>query len=375
MHNVIYFDNNSTTKPDDRVVESMMPYFTERYGNASSSSHIFGWEAEAAVEKARGQVAGLIGAEPAEIVFTSCATESINTAIKGIYHAYRSKGNHIITVATEHKAVLDTCHYLEKNEGAEITLLNVDGEGLIDLDELRNSIRPSTILICIMAANNETGVIQPLESISEIAKRNELLFFSDGTQYAGKMQCNVKEMGISAMSLSAHKFHGPKGVGVLYVSRKDPRVNILPLFHGGGQEKGRRAGTHNVPLIVGMGKAAEIAQNEMWENNSHLSKLRAHFEHHLLDMEGVRINGGTKDRLYNTSNIRFPDTYKGIPDLMKRFAFSSGSACVSGTGEPSHVLRAMGMKDDEIRMSYRFSFSKFNSLKDIEAILAAVFNS
>lgn len=364
---VIYFDNNATTKVDERVLEAMLPYFSEHYGNASSKLHAAGWVAEAAVEKARQQVADLIGAESSEIIFTSGATEAINTALKGIFSAYRNKGNHIITAATEHKAVLDTCEYL-KQEGAEITYLNVDREGLIDLDELKSAIQPTTILISVMAANNETGVIQPLEEISAIAKQKKILFFSDTTQFAGKVQMNVNDLGIDALSLSAHKFYGPKGIGALYLRRKNPRVNLVSLLHGGAQENNHRAGTLNVPLIVGVGKACEIAKHEMWDNNTEVSKLRAYFEHQLLDIEGLRINGSTRFRLYNTSNITFPSTINLKP-LLTKYAFSSGSACSSGTTEPSHVLKAMGITEHEIKNTFRFSFGRFNNENEVKAIL------
>jgi cysteine desulfurase len=367
MSDLIYFDNNATTKVDDRILETMLPYFSQHYGNASSKLHEFGWIADAAVEKAREQVAELIGAEPNEIVFTSGATEAVNTALKGIYKAYKTKGNHIITVSTEHKAVLDTCEYL-KEEGAEITYLSVDKEGLIDLDELKAAIKPTTILISVMAANNETGVIQPLEQISDIAKANKIIFFSDATQFAGKMQLDVDDFGIDCMCLSAHKFYGPKGIGALYIRRKNPRVNLVSLIHGGSQENNHRAGTLNVPLIVGLGKACEIAQSEMWDNNANVSKFRAYFEHQVLDIDGLRINGSTKYRLYNTSNVTFPSSLN-IKPLLKKFAFSSGSACTTGSNEPSHVLIAMGLAEPEIRNSYRFSFGKYNSVDEIKAIV------
>lgn len=369
---MIYFDNNATTKVDPRVLEAMLPYFSEYYGNASSKLHEAGWIAEVAVEKARQQVAELIGAEPNEIVFTSGATEAVNTALKGIFKAYKTKGNHIITVSTEHKAVLDTCEYL-KGEGADITYLHVDREGLIDPDELKAAIKPTTVLISVMAANNETGVIQLLEEIAVIAKEKKIIFFSDATQYVGKAHLNVNETGIDALSLSAHKFYGPKGIGALYLRRKDPRVNIIPLMHGGAQENHKRAGTLNVPLIVGLGKACEIAKQEMWDNNTEVSKLRAYFEHQLLDIAGLRINGSTRYRLYNTSNITFPSTLN-IQALLKKYAFSSGSACTTGTNEPSHVLKAMGIADNEIKNSFRFSFSRNNTLEEVKMTLTDLFS-
>lgn len=373
MSGLIYFDNNATTKVDSRVLEAMLPYFSEHYGNASSKLHEFGWVADAAVEKARKQVADLICAEPSEIIFTSGATEAINTALKGVFKAYKTKGNHIITVSTEHKAVLDTCEYL-KEEGAEITYLNVDREGLIDLDELRSAIKQNTILICVMAANNETGVVQPMEEISTISREHKIIFFSDATQYAGKSQLNVNEFGIDCLSLSAHKFYGPKGVGALYLRRKDPRVNIIPLLHGGAQENNKRAGTLNVPLIVGLGKACEIAKSEIWDVNTDVSKLRAYFEHQLLEMDGLRINGSTKHRLYNTSNITFP-LKLNIQPLLKKYAFSSGAACATGTTEPSHVLKAMGISDADIKNSFRFSFGKNNTLDEVKLLISDLFRS
>ncbi|HWY13212.1 MAG TPA: cysteine desulfurase family protein [Bacteroidia bacterium] len=372
MSQLIYFDNNATTKVDDRILEAMLPYFSQNYGNASSKLHEFGWIADAAVEKAREQVANLIGAEPNEIIFTSGATEGVNTALKGIFRAYKTKGNHIITVSTEHKSVVDTCEYL-KEEGAEITYLNVNKEGLIDMDELRFAIKPTTILISVMAANNETGVIQPMEEISAIAKENKIIFFADATQFAGKTRMDVNDPGIDCICLSAHKFFGPKGIGALYIRRKNPRVNVVSLLHGGAQENYHRAGTLNVPLIVGLGKACEIAQAEMWDNNTEVSKLRAYFEHQILDIDGLRINGSTKFRLYNTSNITFPASFDVKP-LFKQFAFSSGSACSSGTAEPSHVLKAMGLADIEIKNSYRFSFGKHNTLDEIRLLTKCLLN-
>lgn len=364
---MIYFDNNATTKVDAKVLEEMIPYFSQHYGNASSKLHEAGWIADAAVEKARAQVAELIGAEPSEIVFTSGATESVNAILKGIYKAYKTKGNHIITASTEHKAVLDTCEYL-KEEGAEITYLKVDREGLIDLDDLRSAIKATTILICIMTANNETGVIQPIETIGEIAKGSNVVFFSDATQYIGKSIFNVNDLGIDCACLSAHKFFGPKGVGAMYLRRKSPRVSMIPLIHGGPQEKNRRAGTLNVPLIVGLGKACEIAKQNMWDNNTEVSKLRAYFEHQLLEINGLRINGSTRFRLYNTSNITFPSALN-IKPLLAKYAFSSGSACTSGINEPSHVLKGMGISDEDIKNSYRFSFSKNNTIEEVKLLV------
>jgi cysteine desulfurase len=365
--NTIYFDNNATTRVDDAVVEAMLPYFTESYGNASSKLHAFGWQAEAAVEKAKTGIANYINCEPGELIFTSGATESCNLAIKGIFEAYKTKGDHIITVKTEHKAVLDVCVHLEK-QGARITYLNVDREGLIDLDEFQNSITQKTILVCVMAANNETGVLQDIDCIGQICNERKIIFFSDATQYIGKMRCDVKEQHIHCMAFSAHKFHGPKGIGALYISRKDPRVNVLAQMHGGAHQNNLRSGTLNVAGIVGMAKACEIAQRDHWEISAHVSKIKNHFEHQLLDVEGLRINGSTRNRLYNTSNITFP-VQLDLKSILTEFAFSAGSACTSFEANPSHVLKAMNLSDEETKNSYRFSFSKFNSLSEVESIL------
>ena len=370
-NNLIYFDNNSTTRVDEEVIESMLPYFRTHYGNASGKSHAFGWTAEAAVETSRIKIASLLNCEPSEIYFTSGATESINLALKGIYQAYKKKGNHIITCKTEHKAVLDCCRYLEE-QGALVTYLDVDAEGMIDLDGLKNSINENTILVSLMAANNETGVFHPIEKIAEICRERNILFFSDATQYAGKERCDISELNVHALALSGHKFHGPKGVGLLFLKRKDPRVNILPQIHGGGQQNGKRAGTLNVPLIVGLAKALEIASSQYWENSTHISKIKNHFEHQLLEIQGLRINGSTRSRLHTTSNICFPE-HLAIHNLLKKFAFSQGSSCTSELLEPSHVLKAMGMEEKDIKNSFRFSFSKYNSIQEADEFLKAVF--
>lgn len=367
---IIYFDNNATTKVDNEVVKAMLPYFAENYGNASSKLHQFGWLANAAVEEAQQKIAKLINCETEEIIFTSGATESVNLAIKGIFEAYKTKGNHIITCKTEHKAVLDTCLYLQK-QGAEITFLNVDKEGLIDLDELKSAIKPTTILVSIMAANNETGVIQPTEKIAEICNTQNLIFFSDATQFVGKERCDVSELGIHCMAYSAHKFHGPKGIGALFIKRKNPRVNLIEQIHGGGHQNNKRSGTLNVPLIVGFGKAAELSLLNYWENSTHISKLKNYFEHQLLDIENLTINGSTRYRLYNTSNITFPKNLK-ITSLVTEFAFASGSACSSSNTESSHVLKAMGIDEEEIKNSFRFSFSKYNTLEEIKLIVEKI---
>ncbi len=370
INNLIYFDNNATTKVDKEVIETIIPFFDQNYGNAASKLHAFGWVAQASVETATKQIAHLINCEESELIFTSGATESINLALKGIFEAYKSKGNHIITCKTEHKAVLDTCLYLE-GQGAEITYLDVDKEGLIDPEELKDAIKPTTILVSIMAANNETGVIQPIEKIAEICNDKDVLFFCDATQFVGKERCDVAELGIHCMAFSAHKMYGPKGIGALYVRRKNPRVNLIEQINGGGHQNGKRSGTLNVPLIAGFGKAAELFEQNFWDIGSHVSKLKNYFEHQLLDIEGLRINGSTKHRLYNTSNLTFPQTKK-ITSLLNKFAFSSGSACASANPEPSHVLTAMGLSEEEIKNSFRFSFGKNNTLDEVKLLVEEI---
>ena len=370
INNLIYFDNNATTKVDKEVIETIIPFFDQNYGNAASKLHAFGWVAQASVETATKQIAHLINCEESEIIFTSGATESINLALKGIFEAYKSKGNHIITCKTEHKAVLDTCLYLE-GQGAEITYLDVDKEGLIDPEELKDAIKPTTILVSIMAANNETGVIQPIEKIAEICNDKDVLFFCDATQFVGKERCDVAELGIHCMAFSAHKMYGPKGIGALYVRRKNPRVNLIEQINGGGHQNGKRSGTLNVPLIAGFGKAAELFEQNFWDIGSHVSKIKNYFEHQLLDIEGLRINGSTKHRLYNTSNLTFPQTKK-ITSLLNKFAFSSGSACASANPEPSHVLTAMGLSEEEIKNSFRFSFGKNNTLDEVKLLVEEI---
>ena len=370
INNLIYFDNNATTKVEKEVIETIIPFFDQNYGNAASKLHAFGWVAQASVETATKQIAHLINCEESEIIFTSGATESINLALKGIFEAYKSKGNHIITCKTEHKAVLDTCLYLE-GQGAEITYLDVDKEGLIDPEELKDAIKPTTILVSIMAANNETGVIQPIEKIAEICNDKDVLFFCDATQFVGKERCDIAELGIHCMAFSAHKMYGPKGIGALYVRRKNPRVNLIEQINGGGHQNGKRSGTLNVPLIAGFGKAAELFEQNFWDIGSHVSKLKNYFEHQLLDIEGLRINGTTKHRLYNTSNLTFPQTKK-ITSLLNKFAFSSGSACASSNPEPSHVLTAMGLSEEEIKNSFRFSFGKNNTLDEVKLLVEEI---
>ena len=367
---MIYLDYNSTTPVDERVLAEMLPFFTEHFGNASSNTHTLGWYAQGAIEKARQQVANFIGAESSEIIFTSGATEAINMALKGVFEAYQSKGNHIITCKTEHKAVLDTCAYLEE-KGAIVTYLNVDREGRIDLDELKESFTDKTILVAIMAANNETGVLQDLEKIAEITHQHESIFFSDTTQLAGKLPIDVNEMGLDLCCISAHKLYGPKGVGALYVRRKDPRVSLIPLFHGGGHENHKRSGTLNVAGIVGLGKACEIAKSDFWDDNMNISKMRGHLEHQLLEISELRINGSTRYRLYNTSNLYFPKLKDGssvFSHIKNQYAVSLGSACTSANAEPSHVLMAMGLEKEESENCIRFSFGKKSQKEEVEKL-------
>jgi len=367
LHLPIYLDNNATTPMDPRVWEVITPFFTTHFGNAASRSHSFGWEAGAAVEQAREQVARLIYCEANEIIFTSGATEADNLALKGVFESYSSKGNHIITVKTEHKAVLDTCVHLEKY-GAEITLLNVNKEGLIDLNELEKSIRPETILIAVMYANNETGVIQPIKEISAIAKKHSILFFSDATQAVGKIPVNVIEDGIDIMAFSAHKIYGPKGTGALYVRRKNPRVRIAAQTDGGGHEKGMRSGTLNVPGIAGMGKACELCLAEMQKEGERLTVLRNRLEAGLLKIKDASVNGNLQHRLPNTSNMSFQNTNSAhiLGAVSKNIAISSGSACMSATLQPSFVLKAMGLNDEGALSSLRFGLGRFTTEEEID---------
>jgi cysteine desulfurase len=362
----IYLDHNATTPCDPRVVEAMLPYFTEKFGNAASRTHSFGWVGEEAVEVAREQVAALIGAEPKEIVFTSGATEADNLAIKGVFEAYSSKGNHIITTATEHKAVLDTCHHIEKM-GGEVTYLPVGQDGLINTTELEAAIKPTTLLIAVMAANNETGVIQPLGEISRIARNRGGLFFTDAAQAAGKIPIDVNRDGIDLMALSAHKLYGPKGVGALYVRRKAPRVKVSAQIDGGGHERGMRSGTLNVPGIVGFGKACELCRQEMETDNGRIAPLRDKLENALLQLEQTYVNGSREHRLPQTTNISFGyvDAEGLITAINKNIALSSGSACTSASLEPSYVLKALGVDDALAHGSLRFGLGRFTTEEQI----------
>lgn len=350
----------------------MYPYFTEKFGNAASRTHAFGWIAEDAVATARKQVADLINCMEQELVFTSGSTEAINLAIKGVWENYQVKGNHIITVATEHKAVLDTCKALER-KGARITYLPVDRDGLIDLDDLRKALTPQTILVSIMYANNETGVIQPISRIAEMVHANNSIFMCDATQAVGKINMDVMNEHIDLLCLSAHKFYGPKGIGALYVRRKDPRVSLFPLIDGGGHERGLRSGTLNVTGIVGLGKACEIAKQEMWEDAARISRLRTKLEQQLCDLEDVHMNGSTKHRLFNTTNIAFLKIRsETLINRIPTIAVAMGSACTSAVAQPSHVLKAMGLSDSASYSSIRFSLGKYTTLEEVDQVIESI---
>jgi cysteine desulfurase len=372
----IYLDHNATTPCDPRVVEAMIPYFTNNFGNAASRNHSFGWAAEEAVDYAREQVAKLIGADPKEIIFTSGATEGDNLAIKGVFEMYASKGNHIITCNIEHKAVLDTCKHIEK-EGGEVTYLKVKDNGLIDLAELEAAIKPNTILIAIMYANNEIGTIMPMKEISAIARKHGVLVFSDATQAVGKIPVDVNKDGIDLLAFTAHKMYGPKGVGALYVRRKNPRVKVTAQIDGGGHERGMRSGTLNVPGIVGLGKACEICMNEMEEETIRVSKLRDKLQTELLKVEESYLNGDKEHKLPHVTNISFK--YVEGEGLMmgfnKNIALSSGSACTSASLEPSYVLKALGLGDDLAHSSLRFGLGRFTTEEQIDFTIEQVTNT
>lgn len=369
----VYLDNNATTPMDPRVLEAMLPYFVEKFGNAASRNHSFGWVAEEAVDYAREQVAKLINADPKEIIFTSGATESDNLAVKGVFEMYASKGNHIITCVTEHKAVLDACKHIE-HLGGNVTYLPVAGDGLIDLTELEKAITDKTILIAIMYGNNEIGVIQPVKEISAIARKHGVLFFTDATQAVGKIPVDVQADGIDLMAFSGHKMYGPKGVGVLYVRRKNPRVKVTAQMDGGGHERGMRSGTLNVPGIVGLGKACEICMDEMEAEAQRLSVLRDKLETALLQLEESYVNGNREHRLPHVANISFK--YVEGEGLMmgfnKNIALSSGSACTSASLEPSYVLKALGLGDDLAHSSLRFGLGRFTTEAQIDYTIQAI---
>jgi cysteine desulfurase len=372
----IYLDCHSTTPIDERVLEAMMPYFTRYFGNSSSATHIYGWESEAAVKKARETIADAINCPPEAIIFTSGATEANNLAIKGIAEAYLNKGQHIITVETEHQAVLEPCHYLE-TLGFEITFLPVQKNGLIDLDQLEKAIRPETILLSVMAANNEIGVIQPLAKIGQICHAHQVLFHSDAAQAIGKIPLDVQTMNLDVMSVTAHKVYGPKGIGALYVRGRNPRVRLAAQLHGGGQEKGVRAGTLYTPQIVGFAKAVELASEEIESEGQRQSQLRDHLWHQLSKLDGIHLNGHPTQRLPGNLNISVEkvDGSALLLGLQSTVAISSGSACSSMGTTPSHVLLALGHEDSLAYASLRFGLGRFTTTQDIKQVSESTMNT
>ena len=368
----IYLDNNATTPVDPRVLEAMIPFFTHNFGNAASRNHSFGWKAEEAVDYAREQIARLIGSTSKEIILTSGATESDNLAVKGVYEMYASKGNHIITATTEHKAVLDACKKAERM-GAEVTYLSPASDGRIALEDIEKAITDKTILISIMYGNNEVGVIQDIKGISALAKKHGVLFHTDATQAVGKVPVDVIADGIDLMSFSAHKMYGPKGVGALYVRRKNPRVKVTSQMDGGGHERGMRSGTLNVPGIVGFGAACEICMNEMEEEAKRLSAMRDRLEAELTQIEEAYVNGSVEHRLPHVSNISFKFVEgEGLMMGVKDIAVSSGSACTSASLEPSYVLKSLGLDDELAHSSLRFGLGRFTTDEEIDYAIGHV---
>ena len=368
----VYLDNNATTKVDPRVLDAMIPFFTEDFGNAASRNHPFGWKAEEAVDYAREQIAALIGASEKEIIFTSGATESNNLALKGVFEMYAEKGKHIITAVTEHKAILDTCKHLEK-QGAEITYLHPAENGLLTVAQVEEAIRPDTILVTIMFGNNEIGVLQPIREIAGVCKKHGVLFHSDATQAVGKIPVDVLADNIDLMSFTAHKMYGPKGIGALYVRRKNPRVKVTAQMDGGGHERGMRSGTLNVPGIVGFGKAAELARLEMQSDTERIIKMRDRLENSLLTLEESYVNGSKEHRLPHTTNISFKYVEgEGLMMAIKDIAVSSGSACTSASLEPSYVLKSLGLDDELAHSSLRFGLSRYTTDEEIDFTIKCV---
>lgn len=370
----VYLDYSATTPCDESVVQEMLPYFTQYFGNTASRVHSFSWQAEAAAEQARERVAGLLQVQAREIVFTSGATEACNLALRGIFEMYAVKGNHIITTKTEHKAVLDTCKALEK-KGASITYLDVDINGIIDLQQLEAAIQPRTILVAIMLANNETGVLQPVAQIGAICKQHHVLFFCDATQAVGKIPVYPNEAGMDLMSCSAHKMYGPKGVGALYIRSRNPRVKIMPQLTGGGHEQNIRSGTLNVPGIVGFGKACALCSEEMATEAARLEGFRNKLNKALLEIPGSSLNGHATQRLPHISNISFNGLNSSLllSTLNKSLALSAGSACTSGSLDPSYVLAAMGLPEQVSRAALRFSLGRFTTATHIDFAIEEVF--
>jgi len=370
MRQAIYMDNHATTPVDPRVLEAMLPYFTEQFGNAASRNHAFGWQAEAATDRGREQIAKLINAKAKEIIFTSGATESDNLALKGVVEFYKEKGNHVITATTEHKAILDTCKTLERKGLAEVTYVPVDGCGLVDPDDVRRAMTDKTILISIMYANNEVGTIEPIHEIGKIAKEKGVLFHSDATQGVGKIPVDVEAAGIDLMSFSAHKIYGPKGVGALYVRSRNPRVRLNPMMDGGGHERGMRSGTLNIPGIVGFGRACELCGELMASEAERTLRLREKLHQGIMSqLEEVFLNGHPLHRLPGNLNLSFAYV-EGESLLMglKDIAVSSGSACTSATLEPSYVLKALGVGEDLAHTSIRFGLGRFNTEEEVDQV-------
>jgi len=369
---MIYLDNNATTRLDPRVLEAMMPFLTDEYANAAST-HPFGLRAHEAVKLARQQVSQLIGCEPQELIFTSGATEAINLSIKGVVDSYASRGKHIVTVQTEHSAVLDVCRYLE-TQGCEVTYLPVQPDGLLDLTVVQQAIRPDTILVSVMLVNNETGVIQPIQEIAALAHAAGTLFMTDATQAVGKMPIDVEALGIDLLTCSGHKLYGPKGVGALYVRQRKPRrVKLEALLHGGGHERGWRSGTLNVPGIVGLGQAAELCRQSMNEEAIRIGTLRDELEVMLLAISGTRVNGNREYRLYNTTNILFENCDSDAMIMgLEGIAVSNGSACTAASVDPSHVLLAMGLNETEAFSCLRFSLGRFTKPEDLSHLLRTI---
>ena len=366
----VYMDNNSTTRTDPRVLEAMMPYFTEKFGNSASRNHAYGWETEEGVDLAREQVASIINASSKEIIFTSGATESNNLAIKGVAAMYKKKGNHIISTVTEHKAVIDTCMRLER-DGAKVTFLPVDKFGLVSPQQVADAITDKTILVSIMAANNEIGTVHPMKEIGAICKAKGVLFHTDATQTVGKIPMDVEDMGIDLLSMTAHKMYGPKGVGALYVRRKDPRVRLDAMIDGGGHERGMRSGTLNVTGIVGMGMAAEICRKELHSESERLLKLRNRLHEGITSkLEDAYLNGHPIHRLPGNLNISFAFVEgEGLMMGIKDVAVSSGSACTSASLEPSYVLKALGLGDELAHSSIRFGLGRFNTEEEVDFVI------
>jgi cysteine desulfurase len=369
----VYMDNNATTRTDPRVVEAMLPFFTDKFGNAASRNHAYGWEGEAAVEEAREQIGTLIGASPKEIIFTSGATESNNLALKGAAAMYKKKGNHIITQATEHKAVLDPCKRLER-EGFKVTVLPVDRFGQVHPEQVREALTDKTILVSIMAANNEIGSLQPIKDIGRLCKEKGVLFHTDAVQAVGKVPVDVEAMGIDLLSMTAHKLYGPKGTGALYVRKKDPRVRLEPIIDGGGHERGMRSGTLPVPMIVGFGSACELARREMPEESKRTFRLREKLRSGIMDqLPESYLNGHPTERLPGSANISFAYVEgEGLMMGIKDVAVSSGSACTSASLEPSYVLRALGVGDELAHSSIRFGIGRFNTDEEVDFVVELV---